>query len=357
MLLAAACLTLLVGCGGGKKSVSPTASQPAATATEAPSAASGPATFHVLAGEADGPYDIEQFMPGTIRIREGDSVTWTAHGDEGHTISFFPDGKINIGIADYLVPAEDTPGTREFNPVYAIGSEAQGSYDGTEYVNSGFLGVPAAQDYTLDFPTAGVYAYLCMIHPLNMRGVVVVEQSDAQVPAPEAVGAEGQRFLQRYKDEAEGISAAARADRESQNQAASGGAWNVSVGLDTPHAQVLAFVPSKLQIETGQHVVFWNSDRDFHNVVFVPEGQEAPQFPIIKPVEGRTGFRLLINPAAEHEIPAPPDVGPGTLFSSGLMGIGFPRFYYEVTFMQPGTYRFFCTVHTLAGMAGTIEVR
>ena len=30
---------------------------------------------------------------------------------------------------------------------------------------------------------------------------------------------------------------------------------------------------------------------------------------------------------------------------------------YEVTFSQPGTYRYYCTVHTLAGMAGTITVR
>ena len=38
------------------------------------------------------------------------------------------------------------------------------------------------------------------------------------------------------------------------------------------------------------------------------------------------------------------------------MGIGFPRFYYEVTFTKPGTYRYFCTVHSLAGMSGVVEV-
>jgi hypothetical protein len=69
------------------------------------------------------------------------------------------------------------------------------------------------------------------------------------------------------------------------------------------------------------------------------------------------GFRLLINPEAEREIPPPADFGPEALFSSGIMGITFPRLHYEVTFSKPGTYTYYCTIHTLAGMSGSIEVR
>lgn len=116
-------------------------------------------------------------------------------------------------------------------------------------------------------------------------------------------------------------------------------------------------VPAALTIDAGDTVIFSNSDRDFHNAVFVPEGQTAPPFPIIRRVEGRTGFRLIINPESEREIPPPENFGPDDMFSSGIMGITFPRFQWAVTFENPGTYRFECTIHVLSGMAGVITVQ
>jgi plastocyanin len=197
-----------------------------------------------------------------------------------------------------------------------------------------------------------------MVHPLGMRGTVIVEPADASVPAPEAVAAGGQRLLKSYVAESQAAGRAAAEERRAANEDVSQGeAWQVSVGLDTPRGQVLSFLPGSLDVDAGQRVVFWNSERDFHNVVFAPEGTDPPPFPILKPVEGRLGFRLLINPDAQREIEPPEDFGPEALFSSGMLGIGFPRFYYEVTFSKPGTYRYYCTVHTLAGMAGTITVR
>jgi plastocyanin len=304
----------------------------------------------------NGPFDIEQFMPATVRIRAGDTVTWTAHGYEGHTVTFYPDGKIDIGFSEYLVPAADTPGTREFNPVFALGSDAQGTYDGTTYTNSGFFGVPAASDYSLTFPKAGSYTYICMVHPINMRGVIVVEPAGTQVPGPDAVAAQGTRDRESFVREARDATAADASRRSAASRVSGGHVWQISAGLDTPHAQILAFTPGVAELKVGDKAVFWESERDFHNVIFAPEGTAPPQFPILKPVDGKLGFRLLINPDAEHEQPPPPDFGPETLFSSGLMGIGFPRFYYEVTFTNPGTYKYYCTVHTLAGMSGTIRV-
>jgi plastocyanin len=360
---------ILAACSGGDNKPSPTttasSTTPAATEGEPAAAATvpftpaarGPATFHVLAGATDGAFDIEQFMPQTIHIRAGDSITWTAQGYEGHTVTFFPDGKINIGPAGYLVDAADTPGTREFNPLFALGSDAQGSYDGTQYTNSGFFGVPAPADYSLTFPKAGSYSYICMVHPINMRGVIVVDEAAAQVPSPDDVAAQAATDKDRYAKEAKAAAAEDRARRVAESAASGGHTFQVSVGLDTPHAQVLAFTPGVVDLKAGDKVVFWNSERDFHNVIFAPDGTAPPQFPILKPVDGKLGFRLLINPDAEHEIAPPAGFGPETLFSSGLMGIGFPRFYYEVTFAKPGTYKYYCTVHTLAGMSGTINVQ
>lgn len=345
--------------GGGDKEVSPTeTSAPEATVTPvAQIAPPGPTTFGVLAGGTDGPVDIEQFMPATVRIRAGDTIHWTGHGHEGHTVTFFPDGRLNIGPNEYLIPASDQPDTLEFNPVFAVGSDAQGSYDGTEYTNSGFFGVPNPGEYTLTFPKAGAYPYLCMIHPFIMRGVVIVEDNGTQVPAPETIAAEGEQLKQRFAAGAKTAAQAVNDERPASAKTDGGGRmWGISVGIDTPQAQVTAFLPGALEIEAGDTVVFWNSDRDFHNLVFVPDGQDPPPFPIIKPSD-KGGFRLLINPDAVKEVPPPPNFGPDDYFSAGMMGIGFPRFYYDVTFTQPGTYRFVCTVHVLSGMSGAIEVR
>lgn len=258
----------------------------------------------------------------------------------------------------YLLPAPDQPEALEFNQNVTLSSEAQGSYDGSAYTNSGIFGVPAEGEYSLSFPEEGVYPYLCMIHPFHMRGVVVVDAADAAVPAPEAVVAEGARERERYVEEARVAAETMEKERLAASEVTADGiSWQVGVGVDTPHAQVLTFMPANLDIETGDTVVFWNSERDFHNVVFTPEGQDPAPFPIIKPVEGRAGFRLLINPDAQREIVAPTDTGPGNPFSSGIMGITFPRLYYEVLFARPGTYRYACTIHALAGMAGVIEVK
>jgi plastocyanin len=195
-----------------------------------------------------------------------------------------------------------------------------------------------------------------MVHPLHMRGVVVVEEPGADVPAPAAVAAEGARQLEVYTRIAEDAAAAATEERRVASEATAGRVWDVSVGVDTPQAQVLSFLPQSLDIDVGDKVVFWNSDRDFHNVFFAPEGASPPSFPIIKAGD-QGGFRLIMNPDSVEEQPPPPGFGPEAAFGSGMMGIGFPRLYYEVVFTTPGTYRYYCTVHVLAGMSGLIDVR
>jgi plastocyanin len=312
----------------------------------------------VIGGAIDGSLDIEQFMPATVSIREGDSITWRSEGYEGHTVTFLPDGRLPIGAEDYLIDAPDEPGAQEFNPVFALGSEAQGSYDGSAYANSGFIGVPAEQTYTLAFPEAGVYPYLCVVHPLHMRGVVTVSGSDAQVPSPEWVAQEGERLLAQYVADAKQAAGEVLATRIASNEV-NAGVSEVSVGIDTAQGQVLSFLPGNVEIAAGERVVFWNSERDFHNVIFVPEGEPAPDTfsaYIVKPVEGRPGFRVMIRPEAMNEQPPPENFGPGDGFGTGLMGITLPRNYYEYRFDTPGTYTFYCTIHSNAGMAGRIVV-
>jgi plastocyanin len=87
----------------------------------------------------------EVFRPSNVTIAPGGSVTWRNDDDRAHTVSAT-----------------------------------------TDAFDSGTLS--PGQAYTRTFPTAGSYAYLCLIHP-NMTGTVVVvaEGTTAPPPAPTPV--------------------------------------------------------------------------------------------------------------------------------------------------------------------------
>ncbi len=330
----------------------PTADTAAALGESAPP---GPQDFRVLAGAKEGAVDVQWFMPEMVRVRAGDTVTWELTGYEGHTVTFVPQGRIG-DLGPYFVPAADVPGAREFNPSYTLSSDAQGDFDRSVLINSGHLGIPGTDTYSLRFPQEGVYSCICMTHLLGMHGTVVVAPAGSDVPSPASVMADADATRREALDEA--VRAQQAREGELRAQAAANGRLHpVAVGLDTDRSEVAAFIPASLTIDAGDTVVFTNSDRDFHNVIFAPTEEDAPQFPLLSAVPGRRGFRIVINPDAEREIAPPDGFGPGDLASSGMMGAVFARVQWPVTFTTPGRYRFVCTVHTIAGMSGLITVR
>src|SRR4029079_13031283 len=72
------------------------------------------------------------------------------------------------------------------NPVVAFPQGGE-SYDGTAYVNSGIdVFRDPTQPYTLTFPTAGTYDYLCIVHATVMKARVVVLEAGAALPHTQA---------------------------------------------------------------------------------------------------------------------------------------------------------------------------
>ncbi len=103
------------------------------------------------------------YYPGVITIDAGDSITWTQVGTDPHTVTF-PNGTT-------VTPGAVTKTT------------------GTTCCTSG---VPRSsgllfpgQTYTLTFPSAGVFAYLCELH-LGQVGVVVVQPAGTPYPQTQA---------------------------------------------------------------------------------------------------------------------------------------------------------------------------
>lgn len=99
------------------------------------------------------------FVPDTIWIKPGDTVTWTEEApQEAHTVTFLALGQ-----------AEPNP----FSPPSG-GSQVTGH----SYYNSGLL--TYGQSYSLTFTKPGVYPYECLLHnDFGMTGTVIVEPAPA----------------------------------------------------------------------------------------------------------------------------------------------------------------------------------
>lgn len=104
------------------------------------------------------------FVPQTLWIQPGDTVTWTEEGpQEAHTVTF-------------LAPGQAEPA----NPFSPPAGSATMSSD--TYHNSGIL--TYLKSYSLTFTKPGVYPYICMLHnDYGMRGTIVVEAAPT-APAP-----------------------------------------------------------------------------------------------------------------------------------------------------------------------------
>lgn len=114
----------------------------------------------VAAGWSEGVTAVNRFLPETLEVKRGATVTWEAFSDfEPHTVSF---GSFKAGV----------PGP---------GQAPSGPKDGAPYTSgdasSGMFGKPGGPfppgPYKVSFPNAGTYTYVCVLHP-QMVGTVKV---------------------------------------------------------------------------------------------------------------------------------------------------------------------------------------
>lgn len=338
---------------------SPTSSTPAPTATVAVTyAPPGPTTFRVIGGRNDGAIDFESFMPADIHIREGDSIEWTSRGYEGHTVTFATQEQLAAIMSGYLQPDPADPEQKIFNPEFALPRGSR-TVDGSgAYVNSGFIGVPAEGTYTLTFAKRGVYQYLCVVHPLWMRGTVSVDAPDAQVESPETVSARGAEEMERYREAATRAVDEAASQRRTVPGPEGTNVHHVAVGVVTPYGQIATYIPAGLTIKAGDTVIFENDERNFHNVVFKGSlAEPPPAYDVyVDPATGGINVALAKESAMAVDPPAG-GFDDQTFLSSGSMGVAMPRSRWQVTFDKPGRYAYNCTIHAFAGMAGVIDVQ
>ena len=116
-----------------------------------------PGPGKVVSGWSTHIASVNRFFPAVVEIKAGDTVTWKGTSEyEPHTITFEP-------------PFTNPEDPRAVPPA---GAKTGSSYT-AGFTNSGFIGPKPfpAESFSLRFPKAGVYNYLCALHP-GMAGTV-----------------------------------------------------------------------------------------------------------------------------------------------------------------------------------------
>jgi plastocyanin len=348
-------------------------------AAAAPAQQTGPQTFTVLVGTGisttagDKPsWQGQNFYPGTVTVHVGDTVTWKHNsGAEPHTVTFLGTftGTLDLPIPD---PAASQPVGAPpkliFNPM-VVNPAGGNTYDGSTFSNSGFMAadVPGPKEYSLTFPKAGTYDYLCLLHgavtPAGLAGmagkVVVVDTATALPMTPEQVTAEGQKEIDSDTARAKSLEPAMESQVKPDETMPDGSTkHHITVGnMDMErNLEYQRFAPSELHVKVGDSVDFsLGMAPAFHTVTF---GDEPDLFAVEPQQAGPP--KLVLNPAVIFPAGGNVHTGGGYYNSGVLAGPGSPPQAglqdYVLTFSTAGRYEYICVPHYPLGMSGAIVV-
>ena len=305
------------------------------------------------------------FLPNEMWIHENDSIAWTFSANENHSITFL----------------KATPSAQP-RPTFAVGCSAVtmpptvatpdgSSFDGTNCVNSGLINTPGAT-YTVNFPKAGNYVVVCLLH-VNQSGTIHVLSASQPLPHDQdfydrQAAAEEHNLL---SDRDGGVLSKLREDtaRNSEDDSphAHHGMNIVVMGAGeyapTPggaqSVSRMRFGRESITIHAGQTVEWASSDVSGHSVQFGP-GEFGPLDPkaassdVLFSLDNDGVLRatLLSTNDALYSGRIAPQSQERT--NSAQLPPGATRF--RVTFTTPGTYPYICAYHDEIGMKGEVIV-
>jgi plastocyanin len=288
------------------------------------------------------------FLANELWIHVGDSIRWTAATDEIHTVSF-------LTIGQPRPPLFTTGNSGPF--VGCPGATPDpSSFDGSKCVTSAPLAI--GQTYTVQFPTAGNYKLVCLVHS-RMTGAVHVLPASQTLP-------HDQKFYDREatQERAELLSDASglegRGNSDAQQSAPNGVTAGIAAitgnGGGSFASSVMRFLGDKIVVRVGDTVEWENrAPSIFHTITFGTEPVNAfPPVPQAIPIDTDGVRHAVIG-------------SPNDSVNSGVIGspnqeavltpetpLDFTRF--RVTFTAPGTFNYICALHDDLGMKGTVIV-
>jgi plastocyanin len=296
------------------------------------------ATDVKLKGGLNDPKDpniaVLEFLPETIKVATGTTVTWEIAGPEPHSVTFVP-------------PGTDHPSVDK-DPSLFTPTPATGPYDGTTLVNSGVLPLgetSEVQKFSMSFANPGKYTYYCVLHP-NMVGTLQVT-SGAQ-DSQQKITRVGNAETKKYLAEGEAAKRKLLAAKPKQTANSDGSTtYNVELGASTAHTDVLAFAPTPKNVKAGDHVTFVNNSSAPHTASF--GGPLVPTVPIAP------------NVMSAVPGPSPQTLAQGVYLNTGWLppktkqgpAVAARSYTYDVP--APGKYTYVCVLHLPSGMAGEID--
>jgi plastocyanin len=288
------------------------------------------------------------FLANELWIHAGDSVRWTAVTDELHTVSFLTTGQVRppLFTTGNSGPFIGCPGT----------TPDESSFNGSKCVTSPILA--NGQTYTVQFPTAGNYKLVCLVHS-RMTGAIHVLPASQTLPHDQSFyDREAVQERAELLSDASGLQGRGNADAQQSapNGVTAGIAAITGNGGGSFVSAVMRFLGGTIVVRVGDTVEWENrAPSIFHTITFGTEPVNAfPPSPQTIPVDTDGVRHATIGTPSDSVnsgvIGSPNQEAVGTLQAP----LDFTRF--RVTFTAPGTFNYICALHDDLGMTGTVIV-
>ena len=275
------------------------------------------------------------FLPNEMWIHTGESVTWTSNVDEIHTVTFLTAGQVRlpfqVGCPGFTVTGFAT-------------------VDGSTCVTTPPLG--KGQTFTVNFPTAGNFKLVCLVHQ-NMTGVVHVLDWSQPIPHTQSfydlqAAAEGNALL---SDNPQNHRAAVRPGR---NSVTLGVGEVVANGGGSQTLSVMRFMEPRKVIHAGETVEWTNLDPATpHTITFgVEPSDPAPPVNAILDPDG--ALHGVVNSSSSNVHSGLIMAAPQDELFLATPPLAVTRF--RVTFPHPGVFPYICALHDDLGMKGEVIV-
>lgn len=299
-----------------------------------------PGTIKVDAGDGEVGYAVNAFLPGTVTVEVGSTVSWQFPWYEPHIIALA--SRADFGDIEPTAPPSASGATFDgsaVTPANAVYSDI-------------IFGDPAnPPTWDVKFTKAGSYDYFCPIHPFMDAKVVVVAAGatgiDTQATADARAKTEYTTAITALKALASSMSAKPVAVTP---KAGGGNMYTLAIGGSTQAGNdVMQFIPSSQTIKVGDSIEWVSASPSPHTVTFgditPPPGPDFDPFalPMSKPTESYAGtgfFNSGILAGTPPGAPADPNQ-PST---------------FELSFSKAGTYDYYCILHADQGMVGKVIV-
>lgn len=289
------------------------------------------------------------FLPNEVWIHAGDSIRWTFPTHERHTLTL-------------LTPGQTRPPA--FGPTFGIlvgcpGITPDGSsFDGSACVTSDVLLLDQDKTtpptYSVTFPTAGNFKFVCLIHA-DMTGVVhVVDPAQALPHEQNFYDREAQSEQARLLADASGMADRSE-DAQGGDVAAGIGEVVTMTGSGSQTVSLMRFVHRTIVVRVGDPVEWTSLDPSINHTVTFGVEPPDPRPPSANVTLTLDGARQAVISSTSDSVnsgflsPAPQDRA-----NLAQSNPGVTRF--RVTFASPGTFNYICAVHDQLDMKGTVIV-